>query len=81
MAIWLAIVPLGTKSAASLPSIAAARSWRAWTVGSSPSTSSPNSAERMASHMLEVGRVTVSERRSTKVMASSGVRGGSQQGA
>ena len=61
---WLPIVPEGTKSAASLPSMPAMRSssWR--TVGSSPKTSSPTSAAAMAARIAGVGRVTVSLRRS-----------------
>ena len=64
-AIWLAIVPLGTNSAASLPRSSAARSSSARAVGSSPHTSSPTSAAAIASRIAGVGRVTVSDRRST----------------
>ena len=35
-ATWLDMVPLGTKTASSLPRISAARASRAFTVGSSP---------------------------------------------
>src|SRR3954462_246678 len=62
--IWFAIVPVGTKSAASLPVISAARSWRRFTVGSSPYQSSPTSAEAIARRIESEGFVTVSERRS-----------------
>src|SRR4029453_4187019 len=64
-AIWLAIVPVGTYSAASLPVISAARSWSRWTVGSSPNQSSPTSASAIARRIEADGLVTVSERRST----------------
>ena len=43
-ATWFAIVPLGSQSAASLPSSAATRSCSALTVGSSPYWSSPTGA-------------------------------------
>src|SRR5205085_2766592 len=62
--IWFAIVPVGTNSAASLPVISAARSWRRFTVGSSPYQSSPTSAEAIARRIASEGLVTVSERRS-----------------
>ena len=62
---WLPIVPLGTKSAASLPASAAQRRSSSITVGSSPNTSSPTTASAMARRMAGVGRVTVSLRRST----------------
>ena len=68
---WLtrfAIVPLGTKSAASLPRRSAAISSRRLTVGSSPKTSSPTSAAAMALRMDGVGRVIVSDRSSTSCM-------------
>ena len=74
MAAWLAIVPLGKKQAASLPNSAATRSCRRFTVGSSPRTSSPSSAARIASHMEGVGRVTVSERRSIVSVMLRGLR-------
>src|SRR5262245_59253488 len=67
--IWLDMVPDGTNRAASFPSKAATRSWRRRTVGSSPKTSSPNSAARIASYMPGVGRVTVSLRRSMTLAA------------
>src|SRR6266511_6302928 len=59
------MVPVGTYSAASLPVISAARSWRRWTVGSSPNQSSPTSASAIARRIAAEGLVTVSERRST----------------
>src|SRR5436190_3325920 len=62
--IWFAIAPVGTKSAASLPVISAARSWRRFTVASSPYQSSPTSAEAIARRIASEGLVTVSERRS-----------------
>src|SRR5262245_11214984 len=58
------MVPEGTKSAASLPRISAARSCRRLTVGSSRWTSSPTSASAIARRMARVGLVTVSLRRS-----------------
>src|SRR5262249_247338 len=57
--------PLGTKIAASLPKIFAARFSRRFTLGSSRYTSSPTSASAIARRMAAVGRVTVSLRRST----------------
>src|SRR5438309_10981087 len=63
---WLPMVPDGTNSAASFPTRSAKASWRALIVGSSPYTSSPTSASAMALRISGVGRVTVSERRSTK---------------
>jgi hypothetical protein len=66
-AIWLAIVPLVTNSAASFPSNSAARASRARAVGSSPQTSSPTSADAIACRIAGVGRVNVSERSSTAV--------------
>ena len=63
-AIWLAIVPEGTNSAASLPSSSAVRASRAFTVGSSPKTSSPTSASAIARRIAGVGFVTVSDRKS-----------------
>src|SRR4249919_2665926 len=65
-AIWFAIVPVGTYNAASLPVSSAARSWRRWTVGSSPNQSSPTSASAIALRIEADGLVTVSERRSTR---------------
>ncbi len=64
--IWLAIVPVGTKSAASFPVTSAARSWRRLTVGSSPNQSSPTSASAIARRIAGDGVVTVSDRRSTR---------------
>src|ERR1043166_9316140 len=61
----LPIVPEATKTAASLPSRAAAIASSRCTVGSSPHTSSPTSARAMASRISGVGSVSVSERRST----------------
>src|SRR5260221_9306729 len=66
MAISFAITPVGTHKAASKPRRAATTSCRRATVGSSPYTSSPTSASAMARRMAGVGRVTVSERRSTR---------------
>src|SRR5437899_12431585 len=61
----LPMQPEGTKSAASLPKISAARRSSLLTVGSSRYTSSPTSASAMARRMDGVGRVTVSLRKST----------------
>ena len=66
--IWFAIVPLGTKIAASLPSSAAIRSCSARTVGSSPYWSSPTGALAIAARIASDGSVTVSERRSIRCM-------------
>src|SRR5436305_4071607 len=66
--IWFAIVPLGTKRAASLPSNSAIRSCSRLTVGSSPYWSSPTGAAAIAWRMPGDGRVTVSERRSMRSM-------------
>src|SRR5436189_6291942 len=66
MATSLAMTPEGIHSAASNPSVAATCRSRRRTVGSSPYTSSPTSASAMARRMAGVGRVTVSERRSTR---------------
>src|SRR5438105_1300308 len=55
MAMVLPMVPVGTKSAAGLPAISAARSSRRLTVGSSRYTSSPTSASNMACRMARVG--------------------------
>src|SRR5581483_1400806 len=60
MAMVLPMVPVGTKRAASLPAISAARCSRWLTVGSSPYTSSPTSASIMARRISGVGLVTVS---------------------
>src|SRR5262249_18927565 len=62
--IWFAIVPLGTKRAASLPSSSAIRSSRRLTDGSSPYWSSPTGAAAIAWRMPGEGKVTVSGRRS-----------------
>ena len=64
-AAWFPIVPDGTYTAASLPSMRAVSASSSITVGSSPQTSSPTSASAMARRISGVGRVTVSERRST----------------
>ena len=64
-ATWLPSVPEDTQSPAGLPSSAATSSCRRLTDGSSPYQSSPTSALAMACRMPAVGRVTVSERRST----------------
>src|SRR5437868_1916467 len=58
-------VPDGKNSPASKPKVSAARACSLLTVGSSPNTSSPSSASCMARRMPSLGRVTVSERRST----------------
>src|SRR4051794_9732070 len=65
MPIWLPMVPDGTNSAASWPISPATRSSSARIVGSSRYTSSPTSASAMARRIAAVGRVTVSDRRST----------------
>src|SRR4051812_8418204 len=62
---WLAIVPDGTNSAASIPKSAAASDCSRLTVGSSPYASSPTSASAIARRISGVGVVTVSDRRST----------------
>ena len=64
-AIWLPIVPDGTKTAASLPTRSAKVCSRRLTVGSSPEPSSPTSASAIARRIAADGLVTVSERRST----------------
>ena len=64
-AMRLLIVPLGVKTAASLPVIRAAISSRRCTVGSSSHTSSPTSASYIARRISGVGWVTVSLRKST----------------
>ena len=69
IASWFAMVPLGTNTAASLPKRAAIIASKRATVGSSPRTSSPSGAERIASHIAAQGWVTVSERRSTECSA------------
>ena len=66
--VWFAMIPLGKSTAASFPSRAATRSSSAFTVGSSPSASSPTSAVAIAARISGVGRVTVSLRRSTALM-------------
>src|SRR5229473_8481673 len=58
------MVPLGTNTAAFLPSRAAAISSSLITIGSSPNTSSPSGAVTIARRISGVGMVTVSERRS-----------------
>ena len=68
---WLPKVPLGTKSAASMPSSFAAIASSRLTVGSSPHTSSPSSALRIASRIASVGRVIVSLRNSSILIAPS----------
>ncbi len=59
------MVPLGTHSAAGMPSTCAARSSSSWTVGSRSRTLSPTSADAMAARIVSSGRVTVSERKSS----------------
>src|SRR5579859_2856614 len=68
----LPIVPLGTYTAAALPTSAATRSSRSVTVGSSPHTSSPTSAAAIAARIPASGTVSVSLRRSTVTRASCG---------
>src|SRR2546425_1408379 len=68
----LPIVPDATKRPAALPSRSAAIASRRLTVGSSSQTSSPTSARAIASRISGVGRVRVSERRST--MSCTGCR-------
>ena len=60
MAAWLAIVPLGRKSASSLPRSSQTRSRSRLTVGSSIFCSSPTSASAMAFRMPGEGLVLVS---------------------
>src|SRR5574342_925678 len=69
-------VPDETKSAASLPVRRAATSSSRRTVGSSSHTSSPTSARAIASRIAWVGRVSVSERRSTTSCMDRLPRGG-----
>ena len=61
-------MPLGTKTAASLPSRSADTVSRRFTVGSSPKTSSPTSAVAIACRMASLGFVTVSLRKSIVVV-------------
>ena len=63
----LPIVPLATKTAASLPNRSAAIASRRLSVGSSPKTSSPSSASAIARRISGEGWVTVSLRRSTSL--------------
>src|SRR5215469_13322455 len=65
-AIWVHSVPVGRYTAACLPVSSATRSSSRLTVGSSPSLSSPTSAAAIARRIASVGRVTVSDRRSTR---------------
>ncbi len=60
MAIWLAMVPLGRKTASSLPRSSQTRSRSRLTVGSSIFCSSPTSASAMAFRMPGEGLVLVS---------------------
>src|SRR5919106_72355 len=76
----LPIVPLATKSAASLAVSSAARSSSSMTVGSSPKTSSPSSASAIARRISEVGRVPARCRRPTASCARSGETFGSRTG-
>ena len=64
----LLCVPELTITAASLPSISAARSSRRFVVGSSPYTSSPSSASYIALRISGLGWLTVSLRRSTRII-------------
>ncbi len=75
-ATWLASVPVGSHSAASLPSSSAQRACSRLVLGSSPYWSSPTGAAAMAARMAAVGWVTVSERRSMRsVMAGLRISG------
>jgi hypothetical protein len=58
------MVPLGQKRAASIPNMVEAIFSRAFTVGSSPKTSSPTGALDMAANILGLGFVTVSDLKS-----------------
>lgn len=58
--IKLAMVPLATKTASSFPNSSAARLSNSATVGSSPKTSSPTTAENIASLISWVGLLLVS---------------------
>ena len=69
IAIWFAIVAVGTKIASSWPSRRAPRSSSSLTDGSSRRCSSPTAAAAIAARMPEVGRVAVSERRSITAQA------------
>src|ERR1700690_392875 len=60
MQISFPIVPVGTNSADSLPNSSATLVCNELTVGSSPNTSSPTSAEIIARSISGVGFVTVS---------------------
>ena len=66
----LHMVPVGSQSAASLPSSSATRACSRVTVGSSPFCSSPTSAAAMAARMPAVGRVSVSLKSETTPTAS-----------
>src|SRR6266705_1886161 len=68
----LPIVPDATKRPAALPSRSASIASRRLTVGSSSQTSPPTSSRAIASRISGVGRVRVSERRST--MSCTGFR-------
>ena len=67
-AIALHIVPVGRKTAASMPRRSATRSQSALTVGSSNFCSSPTSASAIARRIAGTGRVWVSEERSTNAL-------------
>ena len=73
------MVPDGRNIAASLPSSAATRSHSAQTVGSEPACSSPTSAAAIAARIPGVGRVWVSEARSTRTGATGMKRGGAKR--
>jgi hypothetical protein len=60
MAVWFVMVPLGKNKADSIPNSLAALSSKAFTVGSSLKTSSPTTADIIASNIPGVGFVTVS---------------------
>ena len=70
-------VPVGTKTAASLPRMAADFSYRAFTEGSSPYTSSPTGASAITFLIAADGFVTVSLRRSitSRPLSSPGILG------
>ena len=69
------IIPLGTYTAAALPTASAERSSSRFTVGSSPYWSSPTSASAMALRMAGVGFVNVSLRNSRALTVLPSIRG------
>lgn len=68
----LHMVPEGRNTAASLPSSMAVRAQSSLTIGSSPSCSSPTSAQAMASRIAGDGLVWVSESRLMRTGGSAG---------